>query len=374
MTNRWMLGTALAALIVASPALAQSDARSCDLAQMSNDEFLDLDADGDDGLSRNEYRACLDEAELSDDEIDTRIAAFTEADRDADGILRYAEVQTEVAAAGTGDAAGETAEATVTVRQPAAEVTVEQPGAEVEVTQAEPTVEVEQAEPEVNVRASEPQVAVTQAEPTVSVEQAEPSVSVEQPAPEVSVEQPEADVAVSEGEPAVAVDTPAPEVEVAAPEPQVSAEPAETAEGEVEADGTADVAAESGTAGATGGVPTEASSVEADEATMEAAENMPIRVNVAQLEGADVMNNAGEEVGEIDAILLDPAANTPVVIISVGGVLGIGDKEIAFPYSDLTITADEVVLNTDLTGNEIEDMDEYDEDAYEELPASMIVD
>ena len=165
----------------------------------------------------------------------------------------------------------------------------------------------------------------------------------------MKVEQPELAVAVEQEEPAVAVEQQSPDVAV---------------------EKTGEVDVETAAATQTGEAEVAASSVEADAEAMKTAS---YQINVSELEGADVMNAAGDEVGEVEAVLLDPALDAPVVIISVGGMLGIGDKEIAFPYSDLTITADKVVLNTQMSGDEIENMEEYDEAAYEELPETMIV-
>ena len=398
MTNKWMLGTALAAMMVATPTLAQeSDFGACAVDEMTNEEFLGLDLNDDTGLSMDEYRSCLEDngIELSDADMTAFNAAYTDADANGDGVLMFAEVQThasaasgggtEVAAADTEDD-GEAPQGTVTVTQPAAEVTVEQPAAEVTVEQPEPQVAVEQTEPQVEVETEAPDVAVSQPEPEVSVEQAEPQVSVTQPEPEVEVEQPEAQVAVQAGTPAVAVETKQPEVAVDTPDPEVEVEEPElnvaveqeTPEVAVEQE-SADVAVESTTTAepaetendvAAATTPTAASSVEADAEAMKTAS---YQVRIAELEGADVMNRAGEEIGEIDTVLLDPSTNAPVVIVSVGGVLGIGDKEIAFPYDDFTITGEEVVLDTDLSEDQIEDMDEYNEADYQDLPETMIV-
>lgn len=391
MTNRWMLGTAMAAMLAASPALAQqSDFGACAVDAMNNEEFLGYDLNDDRGLSMDELQACLDEEgiTLGADEMTAYEARFSEADGDGDGILMFAEVD-HAAGTDTADAGTDAPKGTITVTQPAATVEVTQPAADVTVTEAEPVVNVEQKQPEVSVTEAKPEVSVTQAEPTVSVDQPAPEVAVSQPEPSVSVTQSQPEVAVKEGTPAVAVDTPQPEVAVDTPEPEVEVtEPeldvaVEQAEPNVEvAQETADVAVQTttepevDTAAAranqmgTESQAVDASSIEADAAAMKTT---TYQINVAELEGADVMNAAGEEIGEVEAVLLDPATDAPVVILSVGGVLGIGDKEIAFPYSDLTITGDEIVLNTDMTEDEIEEMPEYDEAAYEELPETMIV-
>ena len=390
MTHKWMLGTALAAIVAASPAMAQSDFGPCAIDQMSNDQFMGLDLDQDDGLTRDAYHACLNEAgiTLTDAEKQRYDAMFDEADGDADGRLVIAEVTAySDASAGSRDTAnaeGDAPKGTITVTQPAADIRVTEPAPEVDVTQAEPTVNVEQKQPEVSVETAEPQVAVTQPEPEVKVEQPQPTVAVSQPEPEVNVSQAQPQVSVDEGQPAVRVESEKPEVAVSTPEPDVTVKQPEldvavqqeepnvsVAQQSPDVDVAKTGAAEVETAAATAETDrteTAASSVEA-----EAIKTTSYQINVVELEGADVMNTAGEEIGEVDGVLLDPATNAPVVIISVGGVLGIGDKEVAFPYDELTIIGDEVVLNTAMTEDEIEEMPEYDSNAYQELPATMIV-
>ncbi len=384
MTAKWMLGTALAAVMAAgAPALAQTDMSEfgeCALNEMTNEEFLGLDLDNDSGLTQEEYRECLTEndIDLSDEQMQSYDAAYTEADVDADGLLIYAEIEEMQGSAQQADAAPQ---GTITVTQPAADVTVDQPAPDVTVQQPEPTVQVETQQPQVDVTTPEPQVAVQQAEPTVQVEQPEPTVAVEQPEPTVQVEQPEPQVDVTAGQPAVevetqqpevAVQTPTPEVDVQQPELDVQVEQeqpqvaVEQASPDVAVQRTTEATAETETE-------TEVAVAETQQVEVETAATGAYQINMGELSGVEVFNSAGEEIGEIDTVLLDRQQNTPVVILSVGGVLGIGDREIAFPYDDFEITSEQVVLNTPMSADEIEDMEEYNEADYDELPETMIV-
>lgn len=412
MNAKWMLGTALATIVVAAPALAQDEPDqtafgNCALSNMTNDQFMGFDENGDAGLSLDEYRTCLSDnnIDLNDQQSSAFETAYNGADANGDGVLMFPEVETYVADnGGSGNAQSASAEGkdgapkgTITVTQPAAQVTVDQGAAQVAVQQKEPTVDVETKKPTVDVTTPEPQVDVSQAQPTVDVQQPEPQVSVQQPEPTVDVSQPEPQVAVTPGQPSVeveaqapevAVETPRPEVDVqqpelavdvqqedpsvavdqASPDVDVSQTPEMEAEPETPAspDPAVDVQSESETA---------ASSMEADATQMAAAEPADTRVyqvRIDDLEGEDVISSAGDDIGEIETILLDPSTNAPVVIVSMGGVLGIGAKEVAFPYDDFTISDDDVVLNTDLSEDQIDDMDAYDEADYEDLPETMI--
>jgi len=59
------------------------------------------------------------------------------------------------------------------------------------------------------------------------------------------------------------------------------------------------------------------------------------------LEGNDVYNSAGEELGSIKDIMIDvPRGRVAYAVLSRGGVLGIGDKLFAIPWGALTLDAD----------------------------------
>jgi hypothetical protein len=68
------------------------------------------------------------------------------------------------------------------------------------------------------------------------------------------------------------------------------------------------------------------------------------------LEGNDVYNSAGEELGSIKDIMIDvPRGRVAYAVLSRGGVLGIGDKLFAIPWGALTLDTDRkcFVLNVD---------------------------
>jgi sporulation protein YlmC with PRC-barrel domain len=56
--------------------------------------------------------------------------------------------------------------------------------------------------------------------------------------------------------------------------------------------------------------------------------------------GQPVTNSAGETIGNVNDILFDKGGRVANVVIGVGGFLGIGEKNVAVPYSTLAITAD----------------------------------
>ena len=68
------------------------------------------------------------------------------------------------------------------------------------------------------------------------------------------------------------------------------------------------------------------------------------------LEGDDVVNAQGEDLGNIKSIMIDvPSGRVAYAVLSSGGFLGIGDKLFAIPWNALTLDADNkcFVLNVD---------------------------
>ena len=54
--------------------------------------------------------------------------------------------------------------------------------------------------------------------------------------------------------------------------------------------------------------------------------------------GADVLNAAGETVGDVRDLLFDRTGRINMVVLGVGGFLGVGEKHVAVPFSALTYT------------------------------------
>ena len=60
----------------------------------------------------------------------------------------------------------------------------------------------------------------------------------------------------------------------------------------------------------------------------------------SKLIGVVVKNKAGDVVGDINDVVLQPSGQAIAYIIGVGGVLGVGEKNVAVPYGDVALTAD----------------------------------
>ena len=64
-------------------------------------------------------------------------------------------------------------------------------------------------------------------------------------------------------------------------------------------------------------------------------------LRASELVGARVRNAAGDNLGEIEEIVIPSGdQDDMLVIVSVGGVLDVGDKLVALPYDDLRVSPD----------------------------------
>ena len=94
----------------------------------------------------------------------------------------------------------------------------------------------------------------------------------------------------------------------------------------------------------------------------------PMIMSADTLTGDDVVNTAGEDLGEIDHIMIDvPSGKIAYAVLSFGGFLGMGDKLFAIPWSALTLDADnkQFVLNIDK--DKLKDAPGFDKDHWPDL-------
>ncbi len=60
--------------------------------------------------------------------------------------------------------------------------------------------------------------------------------------------------------------------------------------------------------------------------------------------GAHIVNEANEQVGTIDDLIVTPNDKVPYAVLSVGGFLGMGTKYVVVPYSSLEIKDKQMLL------------------------------
>jgi sporulation protein YlmC with PRC-barrel domain len=83
-------------------------------------------------------------------------------------------------------------------------------------------------------------------------------------------------------------------------------------------------------------------------------------LRVSELVGKRVMNPNGTDLGEVEDLLASPGrAEKPVVVLSIGGVLDVGDKRYATSLDQLRIASDGERLVLNKTEQELEDAPEF---------------
>jgi len=75
--------------------------------------------------------------------------------------------------------------------------------------------------------------------------------------------------------------------------------------------------------------------------------------------GTKVKNNAGESVGTIDDLVIRPNDQVVMAVVSVGGFLGIGDRKVAVPWSDLSVSTSDRSIVYDVTKQQLEQKPEF---------------
>ncbi len=88
-------------------------------------------------------------------------------------------------------------------------------------------------------------------------------------------------------------------------------------------------------------------------------------LSAEKLLGKSVKNRANdEEVGSVEDLILDHDGKLVAVVVSVGGFLGIGDKDVALSWDSITVTndrfEDEIVLHVDASEEALENAPEYE--------------
>jgi len=77
--------------------------------------------------------------------------------------------------------------------------------------------------------------------------------------------------------------------------------------------------------------------------------------------GATVRNDNREAVGKIEDVYVDNGGAIKAVVVSVGGFLGVGAKDVAVKWSDLKFSRDDksIVIMTSWTKDSLKAMPDY---------------
>ena len=85
-------------------------------------------------------------------------------------------------------------------------------------------------------------------------------------------------------------------------------------------------------------------------------------VSAKELLSENVVNAANESIGDINDVLIGHDGKVAAVIVGVGGFLGMGEKDVALPYDQLTFSKDgnnTLIVGTSATKESLETAPEY---------------
>jgi hypothetical protein len=86
------------------------------------------------------------------------------------------------------------------------------------------------------------------------------------------------------------------------------------------------------------------------------------------LEGDKVRNTAGEDLGKADQIMIDiPSGRIAYVVLSFGGVLGMGNKLVALPWQALTVDEDQKCFVLDVDKETLKNAPGFDKDNWPDM-------
>jgi putative membrane protein len=88
------------------------------------------------------------------------------------------------------------------------------------------------------------------------------------------------------------------------------------------------------------------------------------QVKAEDVIGSKVVNNKGDEVGEIEDLVIDKD-KVQYAVVSVGGFLGIGEKHVVVPLDQLKLGKDQAYLMSGETEDQLKKMPEYKEGEYQ---------
>ncbi len=82
----------------------------------------------------------------------------------------------------------------------------------------------------------------------------------------------------------------------------------------------------------------------------------------SDLIGAEVKTTGGENVGPVDDLIIDKNGNVVAIVVGVGGFLGMGEKDVAIGWDDVTRTGtyDDLELQIEATREQLRDAPEFE--------------
>ena len=91
-------------------------------------------------------------------------------------------------------------------------------------------------------------------------------------------------------------------------------------------------------------------------------------LSASTLEGNDVRNSAGEDLGKVDEIMIDiPSGRVAYAVLSFGGVMKMGNKLFAVPWEALRVDEDEKCFILDVNRATLESAPGFDKNNWPDM-------
>jgi len=237
----------------------------------------------------------------------------------------------------------------VLVQQPAAQVTIEQAPPQVTVSQGQPQILIHQPAPTITVDIPQAEVVVRMPAPQVAVQQEKPKVDVQQAKPQVAVNDQangQAKVQLEQnGQPAVQYQSDQPKVVINKPqEPKIRFEQTSASET------------------ATGSEPEKVANAASDQAgkpiDQPSSQGHLQKLQVSQIKQMQVVDDHGNNLGTVEAVAVKNGTTEGFVILRAGQFLGMGEKTVAVPFSNVWVRGNQLVI-TGLTNEQFGTLPEW---------------
>jgi sporulation protein YlmC with PRC-barrel domain len=82
-------------------------------------------------------------------------------------------------------------------------------------------------------------------------------------------------------------------------------------------------------------------------------------LSVDKVEDMDIYSATGEEIGEVDEVLMNADGQIVALVAEVGGFLGIGDKDVVLQLDQVQLQGDR--LTVDMTKEQLEQLPDWDD-------------
>lgn len=100
--------------------------------------------------------------------------------------------------------------------------------------------------------------------------------------------------------------------------------------------------------------------------------NLRMTLTADSLKGDKVVNRQGEHLGKVEDIMLDLQKGcVSYVVVSYGGIMGMGDKLFAVPWQAFTIDEDKRAFVLEKSKAEIENAPGFDKDNWPDMTAEQ---